>query len=113
MDHSYVVTHIACAIAENWQRGSFDLLLIGGDKLLHCAPVMDGDNQGNDRNKNRRTGENEVKPRYPGTMSVRVAFVFNHRMQSFKAAYDNNRLGQFCRALRLRLRAGPTAVRKD
>src|SRR3954466_9567076 len=94
MDHPYVVTHIACAIAQNRQRGSLDLLLIGGDELLHRAPVMDRDNQGNDRNKNRRAGKDQVKPRYPGTMPVRVAFMFNHRMQSFKAAYDNNRLGQ-------------------
>src|SRR6185312_12564796 len=46
-------------------------------------------------------------------MSVRVAFVFNHWMQSFKAAYDNTCLGQVLSRTSLTLRAGPTAVRKD
>jgi hypothetical protein len=47
---------------------------------------MNGDNQRNDGDEDGRAGKDEVKPSDAGVMPVLMAFMFNHRVPSFKAA---------------------------
>lgn len=78
---AYILRHVSGGEVDDGECGRFHLFLVGGDELLHRTAVVDGDDEGNNRDEDRRSSNDEIEPGNPGVMCMRVRFVFDHWME--------------------------------
>ena len=70
VDRVAILQNVSCCEPEDGKRRCFDLLFVGGDKLLHRTSVLYGDDQGNDGDEDRRPSEDDIDPPKSGVVGV-------------------------------------------
>ena len=66
----YILRHVSGRETDDWKCGGLHLFLVGGDELLHRAAVVDGNDERNNRDEDRRSSDDEIEPRKPGVVGV-------------------------------------------
>jgi hypothetical protein len=66
----YILRHISGRETDDWKCGRLHLFLVGCDEFLHRTSVVDGNDERNNRDEDRRSSDDEIEPRKPGVVGV-------------------------------------------